>query len=129
MRFLLLLVCCGVLCGCGSSNSVCTYDLTYTASPATATKSHLSAAPDNQQQFTAQVIATPPTGCTAKGYTARAYAVWTSTDPTNISISNAADATNGLATCTGATSGPVTLTATTGPSADAVTATTQLTCQ
>jgi len=128
MRFILLLACCAVLCGCGS-NPDCTFAMSYTAAPATAIANHLSAAPGDQQQFTASIVATPPSGCTVKGYTDRAYAVWTSTDPTDISISNAADNTNGLATCNGATGGPVTLTATTGSNGQTVTATTQLTCQ
>jgi len=38
--------------------------------------------------------------------------VWSVSDTVNVSISNAQDTTYGVATCVGATSGPVTVTAT-----------------
>jgi hypothetical protein len=130
MRLLLVLSCCCVLLtGCGDTNTACTLTESYSVSPSTATVDHSATAPGNQQQFTASVTATPPAGCTTKPWTDRAYATWTNPDPLDITISNAADATNGLATCNSATSGPVTLTATTGSNNDFVSATAQLTCQ
>lgn len=107
--------------------------MTYTAfgvSPGSATADHAAAAPGNQQKFTAtEAPAGTGTGCILPQYIKLAQPDWTSSDPLNVSISSAKDLTNGTATCTGTTSGAVTLTATSTDNTKPKTMSVQLTCK
>lgn len=97
--------------------------------PASATISHTAPPPGNTQHFDAFAsAATPALGCfEALGNLQNA--TWSVSDSTNVSISNVHDATFGNATCTGATTGAATVTATV-PVGDGtnVTNTASLTC-
>jgi len=77
--------------------------------PATATADHTAAAPGNQQKFTFPLTVLPA-GCAQAQYIV--LPTWVSSDPVNAPISNANDATNGVATCVGATTPPVTISTT-----------------
>jgi hypothetical protein len=100
-------------------------------SPTSATADHTQAAPANQVKFQSIVSPTASPGCAVPAWVMTAAPAWTNPDPKDISIDSSSDASmNGLATCMGATSGPVTLTAsftlgTNAPVTQAVT----LTCQ
>jgi len=78
-------------------------------SPQSATVDHQAAPPGNSQQFFAFAVASP--GCVAP-HSNLLNVTWSVSDMTNVNISNAKDGTFGTATCIGATSGPVTITAT-----------------
>ena len=112
------------LLGCGTAAPNCDSQLVFAVSPATGTADHAAKAPGNQQQFqdVGSYRAAKP-GCAVPALAVLQQADWTVSDPVNVSISSAKDGTNGLATCLGATPGPVTVTA----SGVATTAT--LTCQ
>lgn len=94
-------------------------------SPATATASHTAAAPGNQQQFSNNPVFHQ--GCPALPL-AFGFATWSVSDPANVSISNAKDSTYGTATCTGATAGPATVTATATLNGSTVSGSASLTC-
>jgi hypothetical protein len=101
------LLCLGVA-GCGSSKCVVTG---ITVSPASGTANHTAGAPGNQQAFNAFLN---NGGCVAPGGGTLARltdVVWSSSDPTAVSVSNTAGATYGVATCLSAASS-VTITAT-----------------
>jgi hypothetical protein len=108
----------GVMTGCGAA-APCTYSNVPTVSPAVASVDHLAVAPGDQQQFSAfsQREPTPASAGCAVPATANPTNItkltpaWTVSDSTNVKISSAQDATNGLATCIGATKSPVTVTA------------------
>jgi hypothetical protein len=103
-----------------------------TASPATATVDHAAVPPGNRQQFTVgegETLSNSSGVCAVPAVILLVHPVWTNPDPLDISISSTNDVTNGLALCKNATAGPVTLTATTGTGAAALTASVQLTCK
>jgi hypothetical protein len=128
----LLAACTVLLSGCAAVDP-CASTMTYTVIPASATVDHMAAPPGNQQQFVATVATTFPTGCPAAipaVVAIPAYATaWSSSDPVNAPIDNVVGpTTNGVATCKGATTVPVTITASSGP-ASAPTATATLVCK
>jgi hypothetical protein len=122
------------LAGCGTAAS-CSGGNVVEVSPAVATADHMAAAPGDQQQFSAYSSFKPSatsTGCAIPQVIAKLTPTWTVSDPTNVRISSAQDATNGLATCLGTTKSPVTVSAigtpaSGGPSQTLATAT--LTCK
>jgi hypothetical protein len=120
-----------LLSGCGVAPSVqCISSFALDVSPAVATADHSAAAPANQVQFKADVGAqSTNTTCATANVVALVFPTWTNPDPLDISISSAPDSTNGVATCSSSTSGPVTLTATYGSGATALSKTVSLTCQ
>lgn len=126
-----LLPLCG-LPGCGAGpGTTCTDFYVLTIGPPSAVVSSSAAPPGNQGQFAAEITLAPSgPNCAVSAVAMRAYPAWTNPDPTHITISSAADATNGLAVCKGPTAGPVTLTASTpsNTSSQPLTATVQLTC-
>ena len=103
---LLVFVASAMLVGCGSSTHDCTPSpLVVTVSPSSATADHSVAAPGNQAQFTfTSTGGDVPSGCSVAAVVVPPQ--WSSSDPTDITF---ADTTNGLATCTGATSGAATV--------------------
>jgi len=116
----------GMLTGCGAAPQTkinCT--LTQAVLPATATADHMAASPGDQQAFDVGYVAAPQ-GCGVPATNViagpQSY-VWVSSDPINAPISNAKDATAGVATCVGAT----TATISTNPVNSIATAT--LTCK
>jgi hypothetical protein len=129
-RFLLAIstLVCFAISGCGgqTSSSSCEI-LAINVSPAAATVDHTAAPPGNTQHFNAFIAKVPP-GC--EFITGNLFdAVWSVSDPVNVSISNAPDATRGTATCKAATAGAVTVTATKSQSGGpTVTNTASLTC-
>jgi hypothetical protein len=106
-----------------------------------ATLDHAAAPPGNQEQLIVTEGETfySPNGmiCATPTSLAIVYPIWTNPQPQAISISSANNSTNGLAVCTAATNGPVTLTGTVqglGQGAGDIpvatlTITTQLTCK
>lgn len=116
-------------CGGKSSTTPACKLAAIRVSPANATISHTAPPPGNTQHFDAFASASTPTlGCfEALGNLQNA--TWSVSDSTNVSISNVHDATFGNATCTGATSGAATVTASV-PVGDGtnVTNTASLTC-
>jgi len=116
--------------GCGTTNHDCSLTA-FSISPSTATADHTAAAPGNSVPFFAGPVL--PKGCVVAipacvncwGQT------WTVTDSVNVSISNN-PSDNGTATCLGATSGAVTVTASlsvAGKSTRTVTGSASLTCK
>jgi hypothetical protein len=114
---MLLSIFCGsvVLTGCAvnaSTGQQCTNGLAMNISPASATADHTQAAPANQVKFQSVVSPTASPGCAVPTWVMLATPAWTNPDSKDISIDSSSDVSmNGLATCAGATSGPVTLTA------------------
>lgn len=103
-----------VAVGCGGKSSTTpTCKLAaIKVSPISATVSHTAAPPGNTQHFDAFASAsTPVLGC-FEALGSLQTATWSVSDNTNVSISNVHDATFGTATCTGATTGAATVTAT-----------------
>lgn len=131
MRLLLpLTLASAALTGCGVASPACTLTDTLIISPLTATASHTAAAPGNQVQFFSEIAPKPSAAnCPVPEYVIAARPAWANPDPLDITISSAADATNGTAVCNSATSGPVSLTASVGSQATPSTITVQLTCQ
>jgi hypothetical protein len=113
-----------MLTGCGAAPQTkinCT--LTQGVFPVTATADHMAASPGDQVGFDVGYVATPQ-GCAVPAVVISPQAfVWVSSDPINAPISNAKDATAGVATCVGAT----TATISTNPVNSIATAT--LTCK
>ncbi len=89
---------------------------------------HRAASPGNSVAFTAGEGALSGPGCATPQHLALVPAQWTVADPTNVSISSADDATNGVATCLGATDGPVKVSATASQGGFTETASALLTC-
>ncbi len=123
---------CGIaavlLCGaCGDANNTNCPLIAVHVSPANATADHTAVPPGNQQQFFAFGSVGP--GCVSI-QSNRTDAVWSTSDPANVSISNAKGATYGVATCLHSTAGPVTITATlpTGSGTQTVSGTAMLSC-
>ncbi len=101
--------------GCGSSVSAnyCGPLSTAVITPGPAIADHMVAAPGNQVQFS--VASSAPNGRQDSGSCAfsqicQGAPMWTSSDPVNAPISNAAGSV-GVATCVGTTAVPVTITA------------------
>jgi hypothetical protein len=124
----LCLLCLAIL-GCGGKSPI-TLACKITAinvSPGSATISHTAPLPGNTQHFDAFASAVTP-GCVVSQSNLTTGS-WSVSDNTNVSISNVQGATFGTATCNGATSAPVTVTATV-PAGDGtnVSNTASLTC-
>lgn len=99
--------------GCGGAVP-CSYMNVVTVSPAVGSADHLAVAPGDQQQFSAfsqELPTANSSGCAVPNVIAKLTPTWTVSDTTNVKISSAQDATNGLATCIGTTKSPVTVTA------------------
>ena len=114
--------------GCGDANRDCNLTALSVA-PRIASADHTAAASGNQVQFFAGPV-TPKVCATAACVNCWGQ-TWTVSDPVNVSISNNAN-DNGTATCLGATSGAVTVTATVqdaGKSTQTVTGAATLTCK
>jgi len=128
---LALTVCSLVPVGCANPGSVVCNSTgnTFAVSPATATANHSSAAPGNQAQFSSTLTPTYPAGCPVPAIVVAAYPTWTNPDPLDISISSAQNSTNGLAVCSGMTSGAVTLTSTETTTQQTYSQNVTLTCQ
>jgi hypothetical protein len=98
----------GMLTGCGAAPQAkinCT--LTQAVLPATTTADHTAASPGNQGAFDVGYVAAPE-GCAVPAIVVSPQAfVWVSSDPVNAPISNAKDATAGVATCVGATTATI----------------------
>jgi hypothetical protein len=106
----------GLLCGCGTNSNPCVLGNSFgigSSSPSD-TANHASTPPANQVKFSAYSapFVVSGTGCALPQYVATVNASWTTSDTKDVTISSAADATNGTATCVNATDGPVTVTAT-----------------
>jgi hypothetical protein len=95
--------------GCGGGTGKCSLS-SISVSPATATADHLAVSPTNSQRFLAFGSGLP-SGCVST-QSNLTNVTWSVSDTTNVSISNSQDQTFGAATCLGATSAPVTVTAT-----------------
>ncbi|HXS11734.1 MAG TPA: hypothetical protein VN734_03465 [Acidobacteriaceae bacterium] len=109
-------ICAGLLLtGCAVSASTgqqCANGLAMNVSPASATADHAQTSPANQVKFQATVSPTASPGCAVPNWIMTAAPTWTNPDPRDISIDSSSDTSmNGLATCLGATNGPITLTA------------------
>lgn len=137
--FALLVLSCAIL-GCGGYNNNTTATTTTTSCnptslsvfPQSVTLTHASTG--DSQQFGAAVIR--PSGCATATPTPTpvpAFTItWSTSDPTDVPISNAHDVTNGTATCVNATHLPVTVIATlpanTATGANAVTGNAAIQC-
>src|SRR6266498_3475755 len=102
LKFALLVTAGLFVTGCGQHNCRLT---ALSVSPTSATLDHLAAAPGNQGQFFAAAVVSG--SCAIPACVNCSGQTWMVSDPINVSISN-----NGTATCVGATSGAVTVTAT-----------------
>jgi hypothetical protein len=92
----------------------CSYTNVVTVSPAVGSADHLAVAPGDQQQFSAfsqELPTANSSGCAVPNVIAKLTPTWTVSDSTNVKISSAQDATNGVATCIGTTKSPITVTA------------------
>jgi hypothetical protein len=101
----------GMACGCaaaaGAGGPDCSGAYSY-VTPAAVTLDHTAAAPANSQQFVLQNYY--PAGCPVPAVVpAPDSTVWSSSDPIDVPISSAHDATNGVATCVNATESPATI--------------------
>jgi hypothetical protein len=122
--------CCVTGCAAVKPGSSCVYGEAITVGPSTATANHSSSSPGNQVMFDTFASETGAgTGCVIPALAMKVYAHWTNPDPLDITISNAQDSTNGLATCNSTTSGPVTLTETATMGSTTQSGSVQLTCQ
>ena len=103
-------------CGSGTSRSMtCTpVGFLITAGPRvpSAPPDHTAMPPGNQEFFIAAEGALYGPGCATPQSLAVVPAQWSTSDSQNVTISSANDATNGLATCLGATNATVTATLT-----------------
>jgi hypothetical protein len=100
--------------GCGVANQKCSTSVVDSVSPGSAVADHLSSSPGDQVQFTATSAPeeTPVnSGCAVPAFITKLTSSWSVSDNINVKISSAQDATNGMATCIGATTGAVTVTA------------------
>jgi hypothetical protein len=131
MRYLILFsVCVLPLAGCAAMPDCSHPTVTSSVIPLTATADHTAKPPGNQVHFGPQVIDNYPAGCAVPALVPVIDdAIWTSSDPINVQISNAVDSTNGLATCVGATVGAVTITAKSPATGNPLFGTASLTCQ
>lgn len=119
------------LAGCAATNDAgCTvtgFPFSASAADGSATPDHTLAPPGNQQQFYAAAGALTGPNCPTPANIARVHAQWTTSDPSNVSISSLDDATNGVATCKGATQASVTAAYTQGKFTEQSTA--SITCK
>ncbi len=117
--FSLLLILLSTASGCGAGPSAsCGVVYPLGVRPTSATADHNASPPGNQVQFVGSAAATPTSpGCPVPALAQLEWAAWGNPDPKDISISSAADATNGTAVCKGATDGAVTLTGLFSPEA------------
>lgn len=112
------MACCVALMGCGSNHSglgACNPDgFLMSVGPAdpNAAPDHTAVPPGNQEQFQAGIGAVYGPGCATPEVLHLANAQWSTSDAKNVTISSANDATNGLATCLGATQATVSATLT-----------------
>jgi hypothetical protein len=135
-RLLVVGMCAGMLTGCGVSGggvngkSQLYCMIALTVEPPTGSADHRAAAPGNQVKYAAWYGPTQGSSCLIPELDVT-NATWTSSDPLDVQVSSAPGDTNGLATCTGATSGAATLTASYTPAAGSapVSGTATLTCQ
>jgi hypothetical protein len=99
--------------------------------PQAAVSDHTATAPGNQQQFSATTREVDQAGCNAvlPQFIAVVHPIWTVSDPLHVTVSSADDATNGLATCLGATNGAAMLTAAFGSGTNQTTATASILCK
>jgi len=81
-------------------------------SPNTAAADHSTAPPGNQQKFVAFNSFPVKQGCPAITAAMLNNVTWSTSDPSDVSISNTQGPTYGVATCINAVSGSVTITAT-----------------
>jgi hypothetical protein len=110
----LLATCCLFLSGCAAMGTdACVGTTAYSVTPTTVTLDHMAAPPANQQQFIASSVTTYPKGCAIPAVIVSPYqTTWMSSDTVNAPIdSTFGQTTDGVATCKGATTVPVTLTA------------------
>lgn len=117
------------LAGCGNPMPNCT-PTSLEISPTTATADHLAASPGNKAQFGG--FNAPPASCSVIANTAALWTdlKWTSSDPASVTIGNTVGVDYGIATCSNATSGPVTITATGQNDVNAtISGTASLTCK
>ncbi len=98
--FIAVLAMCVAGCGSGGGGGGGSCKLTVT--PQNATADHTLPPPGNQVQFTAAQSGS----CSSVD-----VPIWSVSDSTNVSIGTGIEPNNGLATCLGPTSGPVTVTA------------------
>ncbi len=99
------------------------------AAKAVGSADHTQVAPGNQQQYRAFSGPTVVSGqCAVPALGKQVHPQWTTSDAVDVSISSADDASNGLATCLGATLQPATLTATLTADGMTKTTSTTLTC-
>ena len=121
---------CSALLSCGSQSD-CSMVSVLRVGPTNAAADHMAKAPGNAVQFTAfvaQVLVHPQNACGVPTVAAAVRPTWIVSDPTNVTIDSAADATNGLATCIGTTASPVTVTGTTMGSSGSITARATISC-
>ena len=102
-QFFSVMLCCGLIAGCGGSVNNNTCMITAMVNPVSATASHTAASPGNQVQFStsSSVVGNCPQLPDTLGS-------WSTSDPVNTSISNQAGS-QGLATCVNATTTPATI--------------------
>ncbi len=133
-----LLLATSLLAGCGAASTpACVESFSLSAAPQSAPSptaggvaDHNAKAPGNQQQFLASSGVEVVSGrCAVPAVIAIVHAQWTVSDNIDVQISSAADQTNGLATCIGATLAPATVTASYTQGGVTKTSSTTLTCK
>jgi hypothetical protein len=119
IRAVIFAGCCAVLLGCGTGGSgvgPCKpVGFLMTVGPASegnAAPDHTEPPPGNQERFQAGIGGVYGPGCATSQVLHLTPAQWTTSDPKDVTISSAADATNGLATCVGAANATVSATLT-----------------
>lgn len=110
MKLLIILGVFGaVLTGCGAdmrSVQKCTptgFAMVVRPADPLAAPDHNEMPPANQELFTAGVGSEVGPGCASTNLYQTVHAQWTTSDPKNVVVSSADDATNGFATCLGTT--------------------------
>lgn len=103
----------GVLSGCAVPSQQCLPVSINSVSPTSATADHMDPSPGDQQKY---VVSSregqSALSCPISAIDEILTPTWTVSDTVNVKISSAKDSTNGVATCIGATTAPVVLTAT-----------------
>ena len=109
MKFLVSLGVSVVLVGCGTevrNTQNCTptgFAMLVRPADPLDVPNHNAMMPGNQELFIAGIGSEVGPGCASTNLYQNAYAQWATSDPKNVTISSAKDATNGLATCHGTT--------------------------